>query len=280
VTPRLGMVVTRLAVVLAALFFDAGLSLAAAQTKLETTYSATLLGLPFGYISWTIELRNNRFTAAASGALSGLLSIFSDGHGTVAAHGTLSGGQPVPANFAFRVIAGKWSDEVRIVFHGDKAQEYVTAAAKPSPNVVPLTDANRVGVLDPMTALLIHMPGTGETVVPEACQRSIAVFDGHTRYNLQLAFGRIDKVHSETGYEGPVVVCSVKFLPVAGYDPKHFLITYLAAQHGTEVWLAPFAGSRLMVPYRLSVPTPFGLGVLQATKFESLPATHVTSNLN
>jgi hypothetical protein len=75
-------------------------------------------------------------------------------------------------------------------------------------------------------------------------------------------------------------VCAVKFFPVAGYDPQHFLVTYLAAQPEMEVWLAPFAGSRLMVPYRLSVPTPLGLGVLQATKFESLPAASLTTNLN
>jgi hypothetical protein len=36
-----------------------------------------------------------------------------------------------------------------------------------------------------------------------------------------------------------VVACSAKFLPVAGYDPKHFLVTDLAAQHEAEIWLAP-----------------------------------------
>jgi hypothetical protein len=40
-----------------------------------------------------------------------------------------------------------------------------------------------------------------------------------------------------------------------------------------EVWLAPLAGTRLMVPYRMSMPTPFGVGVLQATEFMSLPET-------
>ncbi len=38
-----------------------------------------------------------------------------------------------------------------------------------------------------------------------------------------------------------------------------------------EMWLAPIAGTRVMVPYRASVPTPIGLGVLQATQFMSMP---------
>jgi hypothetical protein len=267
---RVGSFTIRLTVALLSLLADAGLNLAAAQAKLDATYSATLWGLPIGHISWTVELRNNRFTSAANGAVSGLLRLFSDGHGDVSAHGRLTGGEPVASNFALTLIAGKWSDEVRILFHGNKAQEYVAAAPNPGPNQVPISDSNRTGVVDPMTALLVSVPGSGATAVPEACERTIPIFDGHTRYNLRLSFKRIDNVKAESGYQGPVVVCSVKFSPVAGYDPKHFLVTYLAAQHDIEIWLAPVAGTRLMVPYRMSMPTPMGLGILQATKFESV----------
>jgi hypothetical protein len=270
----------RLAIVLSSLLLDADLSFASAQAKLDAVYDVTLFGFPIGRIAWTVELRDNRYVAAASGATSGLLRIFSDGHGDVSARGTLSEGQPIASNFALKLVAGKWSDEVRILFSGDRAKEYVNAPARADPDDVPLTDANRKGVVDPITALLVRIPGARETVVPEACERSIAVFDGHTRYNLQLAFKRLDKVKTDTGYQGPVVVCAVKFFPVAGFNPKRFLITYLAAQHDIEIWLAPFAGSRLMVPYRVSIPTRMGLGILQATKFESIPARSPTTSLN
>ena len=74
----------------------------------------------------------------------------------------------------------------------------------------------------------------------------MAIFDGQTRYNLRLAFERFSTAHPTEGYQGQVVVCSAKFLPVAGYDPKHFLVTYLAAQHETEIWLAPLGSTRLL----------------------------------
>jgi len=280
VTSRLNRFVIWLASILAPLLLDGGLSLALAQAKLDATYSATLFGFPIGHISWTVELRNNRFTSAATGGISGLLRIFSDGHGDVSAQGNLSGGEPIASHFALTLIAGKWSDDVRIQFRGNKAQEYVTALPAPGANQVPITDANRTGVLDPMTALLVPIPGAGKTAVPEACERTIPIFDGHTRYNLRLSFKRVDTVNNEGVYQGPVIVCAVKFFPVAGYDPKHFLVTYLAAQRDIEIWLAPIAGSRLMVPYRMSMPTPMGLGILQATKFESVPAKSLTINLN
>jgi hypothetical protein len=101
---------------------------------------------------------------------------------------------------------------------------------------------------------------------------AFAIFDGHTRYNLSLAFARIGMAHPKEGYQGQVVVCSAKFLPVAGYDPKHFLVTYLAAQHETEIWLAPLIGTRLLVPYWASISTPMGVGILEATKIAFVPS--------
>jgi len=38
-----------------------------------------------------------------------------------------------------------------------------------------------------------------------------------------------------------------------------------------ETWLVPIAGTRVMVPYRVSVPTPIGVGALQAIQFISVP---------
>jgi hypothetical protein len=155
--------IVRHALALISLLADAGLSFAAVQMKLDATYKATLSGLPIGQMSWSVEIHDNRFESVPKGAISGFLRFFLDVQGEVTAHGALSGGKPVASNFSLRLLAGKWSDDVRIVFSGNKAKEYVAAApANPSANP--------------------------------------------------------------------------------------FLVTYLAAQHDTEIWLAPLAGSRLVVP--------------------------------
>ena len=136
--------IVRHALALISLLADAGLSFAAAQMRLEETYTATLLGLPIGQMSWTVEIHDNRFESVAKGAISGFLRFFLDVQGEVTAHGALSGGKPVASNFSLRLLAGKWSDDVRIVFSGNKAKEYVAAApANPSANHVPLTEADR-----------------------------------------------------------------------------------------------------------------------------------------
>ena len=87
------------------------------------------------------------------------------------------------------------------------------------------------------------------------------------------AFKRLDKVTSDKGYQGTVVVCSVRFLPVAGYVPERPVIRYVMGLTDIEAWLAPIAGTRVMVPYRMQSPTPIAAlsWCVQATEFISIP---------
>jgi hypothetical protein len=87
---------------------------------------------------------------------------------------------------------------------------------------------------------------------------------------VKSEFKRMEAVKAEKGYQGPVVVCAVYFIPISGYIPERYAIKYLAAMRDAEVWLAPIAGTRVVVPYRFSLPTPVGTGVLQATQFISV----------
>src|ERR1700721_503165 len=55
---------------------DAGPKPAEAQGKLDAYYTATLLGLPIGHISWTVDLKESRFSSVARGSIVGLLRLF------------------------------------------------------------------------------------------------------------------------------------------------------------------------------------------------------------
>ncbi len=81
----------------------------------------------------------------------------------------------------------------------------------------------------------------------------------------------MDKVKADKGYAGPALVCSVYFSPVAGHVPDRAAIKYMTELKDMEVWLVPITGTRVLVPFRFSVPTPLGLGVLEATQFISTP---------
>lgn len=242
-----------------------------AQGKLDARYVVTLSGFPIGRGAWVIDIGEDHFTAAASGATAGLLRVFASGEGQSAARGTISGGQLVPSTYASRIVTGDKSDEVRMAISAGTVKELaVNPPTVASPDRVAVTEAHRRGISDPMTASLIRIPGSGDTLVPQACQRTLSIFDGRMRYDLQLAFKRLDRVNSERGYQGLAVVCAVYFSPIAGHVPERYAIKYLIELRDIELWLAPIAGTRVMVPFRVSVPTPIGLGVMQATQFLSV----------
>jgi hypothetical protein len=68
-----------------------------------------------------------------------------------------------------------------------------------------------------------------------------------------------------------VVVCSIHFQPIAGHIPDRYAIRYLAELRDVELSLAPIAGTRVLAPYRFSLPTPLGTGIMQADQFVSTP---------
>jgi len=243
-----------------------------AQGKLEARYTATLAGIPIGKGAWIVDIGEDQYRAAASGATSGLLRVFAGGQGTGAVQGVITAGHLVPASYSASITADKKTDEVRLALVGGNVKDaLVQPPQQPNPERVPITDAHLRAVSDPMTGSLVRVPGNGDPVSAEACQRSASIFDGRIRYDLRMAFKRMEHVKAHKGYDGPVVVCAVYFTPVAGHIPSRAAMKYLAEQKDMEVWFAPVANTRVLVPFRFSVPTPVGTGVLQATEWVSIP---------
>ena len=241
---------------------------ASAQGRLEARYEATLAGIPVGRGAWTIDISDDAFSAAASGGTAGLLKAFSGGSGTSASQGRVVNGALVPSSYAATTITSKKTEAIHIALVNGTVKEF---AIDPVPPVdadrLPVTEAHRRGVFDPMTGALLHVPGTGELLAPDSCRTAAAIFDGRMRYDLKLDFKRIETVRAEKGYHGPVLVCAIYFAPVAGYIPDRPVIKYLASQRNMEIAFAPLAGTRILVPYRMSVPTPLGPAMLEATQF-------------
>jgi hypothetical protein len=258
------------ACVVAALAADAS-HVAAAQGRLEAEYVATVSGIPIGHGNWVVEISDTAYSAAASGATAGLMRIFSGARGSGAAHGVMSSAGPVPANYAATIIDDRHIDEVHIALTGGNVTNFsAEPPLLPLPDRIPVTQADVRGVVDPMTSALSRVGGSGDPVSPAACQSKVAVFDGRVRYDLHSEFKRIEIVKAERGYEGPVVVCALYFQPISGYVPGRSAVKFLIELHDAEVWLAPIAGTRVLVPFRVSMPTPLGMGVLQARQFETV----------
>jgi hypothetical protein len=239
-----------------------------AQGRLDARYEATLSGVPVGKGAWNVEILDDSFSAAASGGTSGLLNSFSGGSGTGASQGRVVGGALVATNYQASTTTSKKKESIRMVLSSGIIKEFSIDPEPPvDPDRLPVTDAHRRGVYDPMTGSMIKVPGTADVLSPESCRTGAGIFDGRMRYDLKLDFKRMETVKAEKGYHGPVVVCAVYFTPIAGYIPDRPVIKYLAAQRNIEIAFAPVAGTRILVPFWMKIPTPLGPAMLEATQF-------------
>ena len=250
----------------------AGAAPALADGRLEARYKLSLAGLELGRAAFLLEVDDNSYTASGSARLTGVVQAVSSGKGTAGARGAVQPGGLVPRSFAMEAETEKKSEAIRLSLSGGNVTDAkVEPPVPPSEDRVPMGDKDKRGVLDPMTAALFVVPGSGELISPKSCERLLPIFDGRQRYDLDLSYERVDQVKADKGYAGPALVCRIAYKPVAGHRPNRTSVKYMMRNKDIYVWLAPVAGTRVLAPFRASVATAIGTAQLEATSFQTEP---------
>jgi hypothetical protein len=238
------------------------------EGNLDASYTISFARIPVGEITATAVFGQSEYTISARARAGGVMKVLLvDGEASFTTRGTIKDGHPEPTNFTSKIVSNAETSDVTMVLDEGNVRELV--GAPPGLDRVPVTAANRRGIVDPLTAVLSSAGGTGETLSQEACRRTLPIFDGHQRYDLKLAFKRMDKMTAEKGYAGPVVVCSVNYEPIAGHRANIPLVKYLSDGREMEIALAPIAGTRLLAPFRLSVVSTLANLIIEANRFET-----------
>jgi len=252
-----------------------------AQGRLDAKYQATLSGIVIGKGNWTIVIGDKDYSGSTSGGTTGLVKAIGGGHGTGSAQGKVLAGRLVPEAYLSSVFYGKKNETIRIAFAGERVTaSTIEPEPPPTPDRIPVMDAQRRSVSDPMSGVMFVAPGKDELPSPQGCATGAAIFDGRMRYDLQLAFKALETVTLANGARLSTVVCSVSFKPLAGYVPSRAAIKYLVKRQDMDVALAPIAGTRVMVPVRVRIPTPIGLGMVQATEFNTAAQSQASKRAN
>ena len=240
---------------------------ARAQGKFEASYGISVARIPIGSATAAAEFGDTHYLITMSGRASGMMRVLASGDGSLRTRGALTGGRPSPTEFTARTTTDDDTLDVKLTIDGGNVTALSASEPEPDPDRVALTEAHRRGIVDPLTALLVPLDGDGAPNAA-ACQRTLAVFDGRRRFDLKLAFKRMDTVKAERGYAGPVVVCAVTFQPVAGHRTSSTMVKFLAPGRDIEMALAPVAGTRLLAPFRITIVNMLGNLVVQANRFE------------
>ncbi len=177
---------------------------ARADGRLEARYKVSVAGIAVGKSEINVAITGSDYAVSANGRASGMLRILVSGEGTLATRGTIVDGRLVPTSFTSSTTQEDEKAEVKMTLDGGAVKDLSAETTSSASDRIALTEEHRKGIVDPMTALLVTVGGSGDVLAPEACQRTLPIFDGRRRYDLKLAFKRIDTVKAEkSGDRGP-----------------------------------------------------------------------------
>jgi hypothetical protein len=245
---------------------------AAADARLKVSYEGSVTAIPVGRGEFVVDITDTGYAAVGSARVTGIAKLVSRGQGTVAAKGDFVGGQPSPTSYTTSSESDKKKEDIRIAMANSVVTSFsVNPPTEESKDRIPVREEHRSGVVDPMSAAIITVPGNGDMLSPENCKRTVPIFDGRQRYDLVFSYERTDTAKDIKGYKGKLLVCRVDYRPIAGYKPDKLNVKYMQDNKNIFVWLAPVEGTRVLFPARVSIVTLIGIVVVQAESFEVGP---------
>jgi Protein of unknown function (DUF3108) len=173
--------------------------------------------------------------------------------------------RPTPSAFAARARTSAGERTLRMALvNGNAVAISIEPPLEPKLDKVPVSEVHKRAIIDPLSAVIAPVM-RGSLTDPANCNRTVPVFDGGARFNMVLSYAGTQTVE-KPGYSGPVLVCNVRYVPIAGHRPHRPATRFMQENRDMSVWLAPVEGARVLVPLRISVKTMIGTSVVEATR--------------
>ncbi|WP_370676567.1 DUF3108 domain-containing protein [Pleomorphomonas sp. PLEO] len=237
----------------------------AREGEVQALYAASFMGIGIAKGSLSIKVDRGAYAAKLHISTAGLARIVSSEESFVDAKGYV-GRSLVPSTYDL-MSRGDTVTQVSMALGGGNVR-----SLKAIPELVeyddrvPVTAAAKRRVVDPLSAAILPMMRDDKADGKDVCDRTLPVFDGWTRYDIQLSYTSTDPVDIP-GYKGDAVHCSARWVPVAGHREGTKSTEYMRDNQNLDVWFVPMAEGRVMVPSKISVQTMRGLLLVVATQF-------------
>jgi hypothetical protein len=227
-----------------------------AEVDARASYVVTVGGINIANVSVGLTDDGARYALDLKANVSGLGALVASGTATVKASGRSTPTQLTAQQFDLQTKANGETFTVDVSY----ADRYVTAFRVDPPlvdnyNRVPIERSHLTKVGDVLSAFVIK----GGTLDKSLCQRKMDIFTGVERFNIAMAYAAEDTATSpRTGYQGPVVLCNMKYNPISGHFTTSEMTSYLAASDRILIWYAPLGETGYFVPYRVLMTTSVG----------------------
>lgn len=236
----------------------------------DVRFTGSLMGIPIGRAESVLAMEPDRYAAEVRMAATGVVRLFTDWQLSAEASGALAPDgddlRLVPARHSRTSYrdGGEGEDHITLTFDGGLPQ---VVEARPHPSEEdrdPVSEADRAGALDPLSAILALSRSVGRS---GGCDALVPAFDGRARYDLSLHpidydGMDFDRAVDLAGYALGGVGCMFRLRGVAGIKRKYMERDDPRAAEG-YVFFRRVAEGLPPLPARIQVETRVGTAVVR-----------------
>lgn len=228
----------------------------ALAVEATASYILTLGGINIASADITLTDDGSRYAIDLDANVVGLGNIVARGTARAATGGTVSGDQLRPDRFFLETATNGDTFTVSVDYSGGNASGFVVEP----PLIfdygrVPIERAHLRGVTDMLSVFLVKHQSMDQGV----CDTRDRVFTGLEVFDIRMGYAGEDTATSQrTGYQGPVILCSIRYVPVSGHFPDSAVTQGLAESDRILIWYAPLSESGYFIPYRVLLTTTMG----------------------
>ncbi len=230
---------------------------AVAQTAATAKYVVNWGGNNVASVNVTLSDDGSRYSLDLAANVAGLASIVASGTADISSAGTIGAGSLIAQEFLLHTRASGEDFRVTIGFKdgGDVETFIIDPPVINNIDRVAIERRHLTGVNDMLAAFILR----GDALGSGLCRRDMRIFTGLERFDLEMSFVQDDVATSRrTGYQGPVVLCKVKYTPVSGHFTTSEMTKFLAGNDRIHLWYAPLGATGYFIPYRVLMSTGMG----------------------
>lgn len=232
-------------------------------STLDLTYDLYVGGIPLGKVAMSSRFEGSDYKAISSLETKGIVNAFWQAKIETAVSGSAEPDKLQPTLYdSFSQNHSVQRQHATVMF-GPDGPRAVTSDPPYRSNKYPVTDEQKKGTLDPLSAAVYLTGGMASAGQNRPCQATAPVFDGRRRYNVVSSFVKNTHVRMDNGlYSGPAMVCEIHYNEIAGY--KQSIIEQNKKMPKMYAWVVTVPSNsdpnrHYAIPIRLWAVTEYGV---------------------
>jgi len=249
-------------------------------STLDLSYDLYVAGIPLGKVVMSSRFDGSDYKAISSLETKGIVNAFWQAKIETAVSGSAEPDKLQPTLYdSFSQNRSVHRQHATVQF-GPDGPRAVTSDPPYKDNNYPVSDEQKKGTLDPLSAAVYLTSGIASAGQDKPCQATAPVFDGRRRYNVVSSFVKNTDVRMDNGlYSGPAMVCQIHYNEIAGY--KQSIIEQNRKMPRMYAWVVAVQSNsdpnrHYAVPIRLWAETEYGVvaAVASKAKLDGQALTH------